>query len=420
VSEIFNSPFKNRWICVIIIFLFFSLSDSGKCLEFGNLQTKTDIIVSGEYDDNVNLKNGTDEETKEDFILNFNPVIDVLFPYKEHIFSLNFDSDYKKGIKESDLSDFNMNFTGAADFSFAEKLKISLKNEYTDRRFDNALYEESGINRRRSNFSRISFDYKFMERLKAEGGYGHNWDEIENDHQAKEDRNTDAFDGKFFLPVTDSIVTYLSYFSENQSCDENESRNYDDNRYATGLKWTGPYRFSAWIEGGHEKIDFESSYMEDYSNVVGKIGLEIKFTESTKGEISAGQDGYGNAIYNGNIDYNYADMAVRLSIDKHTSVSFSTLYPAGVLETTTANLKVSKKFIEKFTLSLQGSFQNYESFSQNVLREDKIWIGRTSVDYPIQEWLKVGAHYQHSRRDSKLIENEYKDNRVGMFVMFTF
>ena len=69
---------------------------------------------------------------------------------------------------------------------------------------------------------------------------------------------------------------------------------------------------------------------------------------------------------------------------------------------------------------MEGSYQIQEPTSEVEHRKDKIWVGKISLDYPIQEWMKVGTHYQYATRKSVREQDEYEDNRVGMFATLTY
>ena len=413
------------WVVIFLVLLLCGLGGTAHAIQWGNIQAITEVRLSGEYDDNVNLGSDVDtiggvgEEVQDDFVFHVMPTIDVLLPHKDHTFFLNLGGDYRKGT-DTDLSETNVNVSGGVDLSFSGGLQLRLSDTYNRSSFDQDLYEVPGISDSESNTYSVEAAYTFVQRLGVEGKYDHRWEEFEEDGGTAT-RDIDIFDGKLSIPVTRAIVAYISCAFEIQDSDERTNRNYQDNRYVVGAKWTGPYRFSVWAEGGYEDINFELPTQRDYDNVVGEIGIEVKLTESSEAALSFGKDGYDNTIYEGSIVcHPTEDASARFSVSKRTPTTFTGTFLSSVYESTRLSLQLQKRFIDRVTATLEGSYQIQEPASEVEHRKDKIWIGRISLDYPIQEWMKVGTHYQYATRKSVREQDEYEDNRVGMFATLTY
>ncbi|MDO8281037.1 MAG: hypothetical protein Q7U10_00180 [Thermodesulfovibrionia bacterium] len=406
---------------ILILTCFFSIVLAGKSfsLQLGNTEVTPEITISSEYDDNINLKNGIDDETTDDIVLHLIPVINFLIPYQDHKLSFDFDSDFRKGTK-TDLSENNLNLAGALDLNFPGGLKFNFHDSFTKTRFDQALEDEAGISKNKSNTYGIATSFTYVSRLKAEGEFNRTWEEFLDKEEISE-RNTDTFKGTLSLPVTESIVSFMSYFYEKQDSEQNKDRNYKDNRYIIGAKWAGVYRFSIIAEGGYETIDYELSSAEDFNNPVGTMTLIVQITDMMGGKFSVGKDGYGDYRYEGGLSYEQPDdISANLAFIKETISSLSSTSSGSTLESTTYNLQLIKKLVEKITMTFEGSYQLQASSSDGEDIEDKIWLGKVSFDYPIQEWLKVGTHYQYAMREASDIKGEYTNNRVGMFATLTF
>jgi long-subunit fatty acid transport protein len=68
-------------------------------------------------------------------------------------------------------------------------------------------------------------------------------------------------------------------------------------------------------------------------------------------------------------------------------------------------------FLNRVEAGLTGSYQ-----IQDTASSVETLIGRFTLDYPIQDWIKAGAHYQYATRTADDAGEEYDDNRIGLFV----
>lgn len=390
--------------------------DTSYSLQFSNLEVKPEVTLSGEYDDNINLANKDTEEVKDDIILHLIPSIGLLLPYKDHRFSVDINGDHRRGT-DNHISDTNMSIEGLMDYNFSGGLKLKLNDTYISSRFDQALFEEAGVSKSNSNTYGIASSYIFIERVKAEGEYSHKLEEFEGVTLSSE-RKIDTFEGKLSVPVTQSVMSHVSYYFQEQDFDKLETSSYEKNRFMAGIGWKGPYRFSLLIEGGHESIDYSLHSVKDYSNPVINIGLKVIITEATQGSFSFGWNGYGKSVYDAGLKHQFSeDTYLMLSGSKHTDTSITSTSSSNTYDSSVINLQFVEKFVDKITMTLLGSHQVQQSSTGS---EDEIWISKVSFDYPIQAWLKVGTYYQYAMREATNKESEYKNNRLGMFATLVF
>ena len=389
-------------------------------------ELKTGLKVSAEYDDNVNLANDRDQKKREETIVHLIPSVEWLNTHKEHQLIMGFMGDYRTAplaSNERQISEWNYGLHASLDLKFPKGFNLILFDEYAETRFDHTLYEESGTSRAKSNDLGAKVKYAFVERLKFEGKYVHGWEQIKDPNRVVEERDSDTLEARLNVPVLESTSVYGKYRYKIVESDTVTARNYERVRLAAGLKWKGVYRFYAWGEIGKEEVDFESPLMKDYDNVAAEIGLGIRFTDNTTSEVSVGQDGFGNTTLAAWFEYDSApqEFVVRLSGRRETRVSFSTQYPSGELIMHNLDLELVKEnIISRFTLTLNANYQTQEAYTADRIINDRIYTGRVQVDYPVQDWLRLGAHGQYSQRISDDYVNEYENKRLGVFVAFMF
>jgi hypothetical protein len=389
-------------------------------MEFGNITISPEITIGSEYDDNISLANGIDEEIKEDLILRVTPAIRSLLQHNDHKFSFDVSGDYRKGTS-SNLSEMNLTLIGDAIFNFTGGLKFSMSDRYTRSRFDQSLFEEDDISTSQTNTVTLHSGYIFLRRFNVNGTYSHKWEETEQDVSNSE-RVIDDFEGKLIVPLTWHTNVYVIYEYQQQDFEGRASRNFNDVSYQAGIRWEGPYRFSLFAEGGYEKIDYSLSQKDNNDNVIGEAGVEIKFSEVISGGLSLGEDVYDNLVYAASLFYRYADdLSIYATATKSTQVSFSGDYISNEFESTRYRLQLNKLLSDDITLSLSGSYVLHHVFLQDVEdRDDKTWLGRIIISYAVNDNLEVSSRYHFAQKTSTSEEIEYENNRLGVFLKAMF
>jgi len=54
------------------------------------------------------------------------------------------------------------------------------------------------------------------------------------------------------------------------------------------------------------------------------------------------------------------------------------------------------------------------------LREDEIWSGHLGLRYWFADWLSAGLHYEYTDRDSNLVGESYRENRIFGSIRFEY
>jgi len=378
------------------------------------------ITLKQEFDNNVNLSSGQVDSIKKDFVTYIMPVITVKQLYKMHTFYLDLNGNYRKGF-QSDLSNLNMNFSGGLNLIFNSGVSLYAKNNYLSASFDQALYDEVGIYTRNSNtFSAgLAYTYSPVNRLMFETSYQNKLDNFDNEGSEVQ-RRMDYLQGRLSIPIIRSLLCYGDYRMEKQVAPERRSRNYLDNRAVVGFKWKGTARITFFLEGGYGQITYDLPEMQDFKNIVGKAGISAFFSESTSGQFMAGQDGYGNPVFDVHLGYQYSEQtSLSLLANRETRSSFSTLHKSGIIEYTWGQLQLIKHMFHKFVLVMNGSYQLQDSradVNEDINIKHRLWVGYLSFSYYIQDWINVGINGQYATRISYADIYDYNNSRIGLFI----
>lgn len=381
-------------------------------MQTGNTEATLGVTLSVEQDDNITLVSDTagDSAKEDDLIFHVLPALDMTHFFNDHNLNLMLNGDYRKGVDIVD-GEMNMEASAGLDFNFAGGLMIGLSNTYENEEFDQQLYSETGVSDSQRNTYGVKTAYSFGERTAVEAGYSHKWEEFD-DEPEETVYDTDTVTGKLTVPVSEEWKSYVQATLETVESDEATIRNNDDVHGVVGLRWEGPNRFAYWIEGGFGEIDYEAEELEDFSETIGETGVDIALTAWSFLEISVGRNSYGNLKYGGLFRHNFNDkLNLTLRANQDTLRSYSSTTTESTYDVTMFQLGLNSTFWERIEAGVTGSYR-----IQDTTSSVETLIGKATLDYPIQDWIKAGAHYQYATRTADNAGEEYDDNRIGLFV----
>lgn len=389
--------------------------ENASSMQIGKTTTAVaSITLSAEHDDNIYFSSGLEgdkNQVESDILLHAIPDFLLSNTYNDHLFFFNVKSDYRYGI-DSDLSDINVNTAVGTELYFPGGLSLGLSDIYSRTEFDQDIGAQAGISDNQDNVLAMNAEYTLRDFLRMQGKYNHIWKEFfEEGNSPGNEVNIDNVEGTLAIPFSTRLRGYVTGFVETQESDPESKLDYDDIKYLTGIRYIAPERFSFWLQGGYEEYDYEAEN-EDTSEAIGEAGFETKLSENNLLEFSLGRDGYGNLTLSGKVTQAIRDkLDITLTADKSTRKSFITAEPGVTYDVTEFGLSLTTMFLERITARLEGDYQHQES--QNSF---ETWRAKASLDYPIQDWIKAGTHYQYAIRTADNAEQEYEDNRIGLFV----
>jgi hypothetical protein len=388
------------------------LPDSASAMQTANTEATLGVTLSAEHDDNVTLSSDTAGDTakEDDMTFHVAPKLDMTHFFGDHNLNAMLNGDFRKG---ADIVDGEMNLEAGVgvDFNFAGGLMIGLSDTYTNEEFDQQLYTEIGVSDSQENISGVKAAYSFGERTSVEADYSHEWEEYDDEPETTV-YNSDTINGRVTIPVSTLWKSYLKGTLYSIESDEATIRNTDHMQGVLGFRWEGPSKFSYWIEGGLGEIDYENEGLEDYSEAVGEIGVEIALSVWSALHASVGQSSYGQLKYEGIFKHNFNEkLELTLGASQDTLQSYALFSTEPTYDVTTFRLGLHSTFWERIEAGLTGSYQ-----IQDATNSVETLIGRATLDYPIQDWIKAGAHYQYATRTADNAGDEYDDNRIGLFV----
>ncbi len=379
-----------------------------------------EVTASAEYDDNVTLVSDPDGERRSDVVFRIAPHVGFELPLRDHRLSFSLDADYRQGT-DTEIDDLNLTGAAGVDLKFRNGLQLNLSESYTQTTFDQELQAETGTPDGDRTDLTIRAVYVPVDRFQVAATYEQQRQDFdESGDVSASDRDVDTLTASITVPLTRSIVATAGYTTEDLVSPQRPDRDYTQDAYTVMARWQGPSRFVVWLELGEETIDFALPGETDFDDTTARIGAEVKLTDSLDGQLAAGRGGFGETVYDGRFSYQSdTDRQASLTFSHGTEPSYSFVFQSRVVQTSRVDLSFSNRLGERIALTLGAGYQAQESALDREERDDEVWDARLAVDYPVQEWFRLGFSYRYARRTSSLESFDFANNRIGIFGRFT-
>lgn len=411
-----GSRFRTALLASAVLACGLLLPSELAAFELRNSHLTTELRLLLEYDDNANLAS-TGRRAKSDLFLKLKPRIELSVPRDDHEFFVELEAGYRYGL-DTEISDLNLSATSGFELVFPGGLELGLTDTYRRVDYDQALQEEAGTPASDSNLIQLDAAYTFVERLEVAGGFSRRQKEFHFPGGRDVSDDVDRIDGRLDIPVSRSTVVYAAYSQTDQESAERPDREYVEESYRVGGRWSGPNRFTFYLEVGRAETDFELPAQPDFEETTVGVGAEVKVTDSTAVSLSLGLDGYGETAFSADFAYNgQQELSFGLSAAQLTQPSFSFVFESAIFQSRQVSGRFSKGLSDRFVLRATASYQLQESFFSDERREDEVVTARLAFDYPVQNRLRLGAYYQRAERSSKTAITQFDNNRMGFFVV---
>ncbi len=216
------------------------------------------------------------------------------------------------------------------------------------------------------------------------------------------------------------------YLNNNQ-----DFRDYNDWRLTGLFVYNLGSKTQLFFEPSYEKRNYLSSFdnvTDDLDNSTMRylLGVSWELTAKTTGVFKAG---YYNRDYDGDIYEDGDGLALsaditwqpktysKVNLILSRDINDATQTVATNYVSTLAKLSWEHQLPRFKTLEIGVSYQNDE---YNALRDDDIYNVNIGFSQSLSRRLSVGIRYDYDNRDSNLIGNNYKDNRITLGVRYVF
>lgn len=374
---------KMRLLPVVLAFLSIPVVSRGEGnIHFGQLQVHPFVSLSETYNDNIY---STASDKKSDYIATTTPGISLLFPYRVHRLSLEYNAVIRNYNDHTEENTTDQNAKADLDLKIGSFLGLKLNDAYSKGHEPRGSSSTGTIEKYETNQASVSATYQLTDRSKVQLDYSRTaWSFKTSDFR---DRDEDLVSGYVyyrFLPKTSAFLEYDYKTVDYRST----GGNILDNKVQSGLMgltWEMSEISKGTLKGGYLKKEYDSSLVNGVTTWAASLDLNFDFSDYTN-----------------------------LKMMGQRSVNEASLKQTRYFTTTGGYLELSHKFYRRLAASIRGSYGEDE-FSDAVAPETKARVdvtttGGVGLKYFMRDWLEFALDYNRADRDSNLDANDYQIN----------
>ncbi len=267
----------------------------------------------------------------------------------------------------------------------------------------------------RGNFGNLTVDANAAYRLFSEGV-------AEVGNRVRQSQIDVAIDSQYQISSRTSAEVDLSVITHNYDQNYNvNSEEWIDRNYLS-YQIMPKTNVSGGFTLGYVNVDKGSN--QTYEQAVGRIVYDtgahlmadlfggVEFRQFTNGGASV-----TNPVFNAQLVYNPFD-GTNITLSAQRTVSNSAEYVGQNDVGTTVALSISQSLFDKLTLTLQGSYENYDYGAGGgvgtVQRTDDALRLEVAAAFHVTKFLAVNLAYDYWHNNSTLGQYNFDDNRVSL------
>ena len=379
----------------------------GARLQFGDLAVIPGITLVGEYDDNIYLGNGDNndaEKEQSDYIAHIKPAValDYKLPARGTL-TAGYEGDFAY-YDDNDENDWKRH-QGTLNLNYLAPSGLILG---ADNRYVNTEDPYSSENEYRLGVAQVErWDYTlktklgwdFSDQFRILGYYNFYKQLYDDDVDFSQDYKSNEVGAGTELrlaPMTWGFIRYhygerdyLSHPGQYNVTDSNDA-DHDWHRVNTGVTWDATAKLSGEVNFGYQWRTYDNDADPDGRGYDDKnTWIASTFVAFKASPVATLSSSVTRALRDEGADTNdyFTDTGVGLTL----------VYV----------------FREKTTFSVGGSYARHDyNEPSNKEREDDNYKAKLGVDYLIQDWISVGAGYQYWEKDSNYSAEGFEDNRA--------
>ncbi len=303
--------------------------------------------------------------------------------------SLMYNADIVRSHDHQDEDETKHRAQGLLQYAFAGGLTLEASDVYIESSEDYAETSGDVLEKFNSNLVSLIAFYEYSPKLKVRVGYSNFTLEYTSgtdvDYKERTDDQISTYLIYRVLPKTELFVQY-----------DHVDVNYDidvladatDQHIFAGVKFDSNARISGHAKLGYGKYEADIAQNDTFKDFIGDASLKYGFGDRSSVTLSAKQ------IVNVTDDKDYENIL-------HSEIG----------------LALAHKLSHKIGATLSIAYKEEEYRVDNKLsgREDEDIVTGVKLDYTMNDWLKLGANYSYTDRDSNDDSNDYQENSL----MFT-
>jgi len=381
------------------------MAEPGK-ISFGNLKIIPSLTGQAIYDNNIYLKNGSDEtanKIERDWVYHVMPglMLNYKLPERGSI-KLGYQGDWAFYNSNTNNNWKSQKVMFGADYNAPGGFILGIDNLWNTSEDPYGSADQYAVGR---------VTKRWTDDLKIKTGYN-------------------------FAKVFKALLYYNFYKQEYQD-NADYSQNYHNHEYGLGLEtkiMTRTWGFVRYHYGQRYYNTFYGGLTPEYNSDFTwhrvNAGLAWDATAKLSGELNVGymwkryKNEFTDALQTASrenrdtwiaatsITYKPLETTeITLTIDR--AIRDTNAGTNEYFDDTGVGLRLKQTILTKFVLTIGGNYsRNDYNLPVADKRVDNNYIGFAGFDYNIQDWITVGVNYKHMKKDSNIVINEYKDDQI--------
>lgn len=395
------------WLLAVFFILSSSQAFAQEGIRLGNLKVIPGIEGQTVYDDNIFMKNGSndvDQKKVSDWIYHVKPSLLLNYTMPERGFiNLGYRGDWAFYDDNSGNNWKNNQGVFAVDYRSPGGLIIGIDNLYVraeDPYGSPDQYNIGRVTKRWNNDLKTKVGYLFSERLRSFVYYNFYKQRYGSDLDASQD----YYDNEVgigmemkFLPKTWGFVRY--HYGERSFDSDLISSNFrggsDWHKASAGLTWDAMAKLTGELNFGYQWKTYDNTatsagiLRQDVNTWIAATVLNYKPLETT---------------------------TISLNVVRATRDSAADT--GEYFNDTSVGLNLQQIFLRRFTFKVGGMYGKNDYNTNN--REDDNYQANAGLEYKPKDWLGLGVEYWYREKSSNVVENEFKDNQFIVFLKLMY
>lgn len=386
----------------------------GGNIQFGNLKIIPSLAGQAIYDNNIYMKNGSDDAANRivrDWIYHLTPgiMLNYTIPERGRI-NLGYQGDWAFYHSNTNNNWKSQKVLFDANYEAPGGLILALNNTWMDSEDPYGSADQYAVGR---------VTKRWTDDLKGKAGYNF---------------------GKVF-----KVLFYYNFYKQEYKDKADYAQNYTNNEFGLGLEtkiFSKTWGFVRYHYGTRDYNTFYEGLTKDYNSNFNyhrasagltwdpsaKLNGEINFgyiwkrynNEFVDAAHSASRENKNTWVAATSLTYKpFETTALTLTIDR--ALRDSNAITNEYFEDTGVGLNLRQTFLTKFVFMAGGqySFNKYNLPAADN-RKDHNYTATAGLDYNIQKWLTVGVFYKYAKKSSNVAVNEYEDQQAMATVKVTY
>ncbi|MDI6802209.1 MAG: outer membrane beta-barrel protein [Thermodesulfovibrionales bacterium] len=283
---------------------------------------------------------------------------------------------------------------GSLQYNFRGGLSVDVMDQFTrsyNARGSGVFFELDEFN---ANLFNVMLNYEISDRTVLRFDYSNYYVKYDASRNDFRDRTDNSFSGYLFYKVRLRLAVFGQYEFVDIKYDKDITSGGNEHHFFGGVKWDITAKTIGLIKVGYGIKDFDDSSLNKSNDLLFEAQIDYKFTPKT---------------------------SVSLVVSRRTNET--DIATSDHIASDTIKLVYLQRFTNKITGTVDLSYTSDDYRGELTLdgetKEPKSRYYKAGIafQYEFKDWLKAGAGYSYTKRDSNFRSLDYNTNMIFLRLM---